>query len=86
MPQLATELAYFDRHRAEWVQQGHEGEWVVVRGNELLGFFPTLEEAYKAGVKKFGPGDILVKEVTVQERVEKIQRAHWRASGQQQAS
>lgn len=32
-----------------------EGEFVVIRGDRILGHYPTSAEAFDAGVKEFGP-------------------------------
>lgn len=79
---MTRELAFFDQNRRHWVEEGHEGEWAVVHDEALLGFFDSLEDAYRQGAQRYGRGDFLVKEVTLTDRVEKIQRASWGKGGQ----
>ena len=81
MDRLTQELALFDSNRRQWVEDGHTGEWAVVHGGALVGFFASFEEAYGEGARQFGREDFLVKEVTLTDRVEKIQRAFWGQGG-----
>jgi hypothetical protein len=60
---LQKELEFFAANRAKWLG-GHRGEFAVVRGEALLGFFPTFAAAYDAGVTEFGLEPFLIREVT----------------------
>ena len=84
MSHLDLESSFYDQERMKWIEQGHEGDWAVVRGTTLLGFYPSLEAAYRAGVEGLGEAEFLVKEVTRQDRIERIQRASWRARGERE--
>ena len=80
---LDVETKYFNSNRAQWIEDGHEDEWAVVRQVELLGFYPSLAEAYAAGVECFGSGiEFLAKRVTPDDPVETIQRVYWGTGGQ----
>ena len=57
-----TETRFFNEHRREWIEEGHEGEWAAVHGTTLLGFFETAEDGYAAGVERFGTGGFLLKQ------------------------
>ena len=75
---LDTELRYFDEHRHAWIREGHEDEWCVIRGRELLGFFDSLSEAYEAGVERFGEGVVfLVKQIRPEDPTATIHRVSW---------
>lgn len=50
---LQDEKAAFEHH-LDALRQDHEGEWAVVRGGEVIGFFPSHEKAYEAGLDRFG--------------------------------
>lgn len=82
---LETETKFFDVNRAQWVADGHEGKWAVVRDSKLLDFYDSLETGYEAGMAAFKPGTFLLKQVTLKDDVETIQRAYWGASGRQRA-
>ncbi len=80
---LEAETKYFDSNRAQWIKDGREDQWAVVRQEELLGFYPSLAKAYAAGVERFGSGsEFLAKQVTPDDPVEIIQRVYWGTGGQ----
>jgi len=64
---LTQETELYEAHKSEWLKR-HRDEFVVVKGSDLLGFFPNFHEAYFAGSEKYGAGtDFLVKRVVPQE-------------------
>lgn len=66
---LAAELRLYDAHRAEWLTQ-YPGHYVVAKGDTILGFHPTFEAAYRAGVREWGVrADFLVKQIVEHEPV-----------------
>ena len=66
---LASELEFYTVHKIEWLKQ-HQGEYVVVRGRDVLGFYPAFNDAYIAGANAWGTGtDFLVKQVLAYEPV-----------------
>jgi hypothetical protein len=66
---LTIETELYEVHKSEWLKT-HRGEFVVVKGHELLGFFAEFHDAYGAGVEKYGVDeDFLVKRVVSQEPV-----------------
>jgi hypothetical protein len=66
---LATEVAFYAEHKAEWLE-GHSGQYVVAQDRNVLGFYDSWENAFKAGVVAFGVRrDFLVKQVLAREPV-----------------
>jgi len=66
---LTAELELYEAHKSEWLRT-HRDEFVVVKGNDTLGFFADFHQAYRAGVEKYGvDADFLVKRVVPQEPV-----------------
>ena len=66
---LATELEVYAAHKNEWLQE-HSGEYVVVKGSTVLGFYAAWEQALRAGVEAFGVReDFLVRQVLAREPV-----------------
>jgi hypothetical protein len=64
---LSVEIDFYETQKSEWLQD-HRDEFVVLKGTDLLGFFPNFHEAYFAGSEKYGAGtDFLVKRVVPQE-------------------
>jgi hypothetical protein len=65
---LQQELAFFEQHRAEYVSR-FPGLFVLIKGQEMHGPFPTAETAYEAGLNRYGLEPFLVKQVLRDEPV-----------------
>ena len=65
---LADDLATYRAHLAEMAKE-HEGEYVLIREGEIIGFFPDSSSAVREGYRRFGIVPFLAKEVTATERV-----------------
>lgn len=60
---LKEELRLFDQHRQEWVRS-NPGDFVVVVGSKLVGFYPDYESAFRSGLSVAGLGkSFLVRQV-----------------------
>lgn len=59
---LARELATYDARKTDLLE-GHEGEWVVIGGDEILGTWPTYEEALDKGYSRYGLHPFLAKQL-----------------------
>jgi len=66
---LTAELEFYESQKSEWFKK-HQGEFVVIKGTELLDFFEDFHSAFCAGAEKYGVGaDFLVKRVALQEPI-----------------
>jgi hypothetical protein len=66
---LMTELRVFENHKPEWLKS-NPGQFVVIVGSNVVGFFKDYETAFKAGLKKVGIAqNFLVKQVWADEPV-----------------
>ena len=63
---LEKERQYFSKHHAELISR-HLGKVVLVKDEELIGAFNTIEEALAEGARRFGLTPFLVREVTASE-------------------
>jgi hypothetical protein len=52
----------------------HEGKFVLIRGDEVVDFFASYEDAIKDGYRRFGLEHFLVKQVQAIEAVQFITR------------
>jgi hypothetical protein len=66
---LEKERKYFSEHLAELISQ-YSGKFVVVKGDELIGTFNTIEDALGEGARRFGLQPFLVRQVTTAEVTE----------------
>jgi hypothetical protein len=65
---LEAEARIYDENRAAWTASGHVGEFVLIIGSHPE-FFPTLGDAYRAGIDRVGDTDFFVKRVTKEREV-----------------
>jgi hypothetical protein len=66
---LAAELEVYALHKGAWLR-GHPGQYVAIKGDKVLDFYPTFEAAYSAGAGAWGVDtDFLVKQVIEHEPV-----------------
>ena len=60
---LEKELAFFEIKKAELLQN-YAGKFALIQGEEFIDAFDTAENAYNAGVEKFGKNPFLIKRIT----------------------
>jgi len=68
---LKDELAFYEQHKPGLLKT-HPGQYVLVKGADLIGVFPTQSEAYKEGFRRFGRASFLVKKVEEKEFAEQV--------------
>jgi hypothetical protein len=52
--QIETEWNFFRREWPRLLAEGREGQWVLIKGEEIAGFYDTADEAITAGHARFG--------------------------------
>ena len=65
---LDAERIFFESHKQEWLGE-HVGQYVLVKGSDLIGMYPDAQTAYSKGLAHFGLQPFLVKEVREEEPV-----------------
>ena len=70
---LADEARTFNDNVEAWSAK-HGGEFVLLRGTTLIGFFPTYEKALEAGYERFGLAPFFVREIRYSPRPRFITR------------
>ena len=71
---LNREQAVYDANLSRWLPD-HEGEYVLIKGDEVGGFYESRDEALTAGYSRFGIGPLFVKQVSPSEPVHHIPSA-----------
>ncbi|MFI5454376.1 MAG: hypothetical protein ACHRXM_02905 [Isosphaerales bacterium] len=64
---LAEEVRTYEAHLPGWANR--EGQFVVIRGRDVLGFYPRHEQALEAGYDQLGSGPFLVKQILAHEPI-----------------
>jgi hypothetical protein len=71
---LGREQAVYEANLPRWLAD-HEGEYVLIKGKEVDGFYGSRDEALAAGYSRFGIGPLFVKHVSPSEPVHQIPNA-----------
>jgi hypothetical protein len=50
---LAAEWETYRREVGRLIAEGHEGKWVLIKGDEVVGLFASAEQAHDAGSQRF---------------------------------
>ena len=69
---LEKELETFQKHLPEWAE--YEGKFVLIRGDNVAGFYTSYEDALKEGYEKFKLEPFLVKQINAIEQVHFVSR------------
>lgn len=59
---LQKEREFFDKHIAEW-RSTHLGEFVLIKDEQVVGFYSSLTQACDEGIKRFGLKDFFVEQI-----------------------
>jgi len=63
---LEKEKKFFDGQKNELLKH-HEGQFALIKGEKIHGFFPTEQEAFKKGIEIFGLEDMFIKQILKEE-------------------
>ena len=61
--ELEVELATYQRELPRLLQEGHEGKYVLIHGDQVDSLWPDEDAAYEAGCERFGIAPFLVQQV-----------------------
>lgn len=59
---LEHESRVFDQHIEEW-RRGRLGKFVLIKGDDVVGFFDSLDKAFTVGTGRFGLEPFLVRQI-----------------------
>ena len=62
MDDLAREYAVYESQREE-LEAACTGKFVLIKGEEVVGTYDTLDDALRVAVKRFGRGPYLIEEI-----------------------
>lgn len=65
---LQKELDYFTHNKDEFLKH-YKGQFVLIKGNTLIGGYTTEQEAYQAGVSRYGSETFFIKQVLEDEPI-----------------
>jgi hypothetical protein len=59
---LEQERKFYEQHRKELLAE-HAGLYALIKGEEMIGAFATLREAYEHGIGRFGNIPMLIRQI-----------------------
>ena len=62
MIELDREIAAYETMRAD-LENSHMGDWALVFNENLIGVYPSFDEAAQAAVRGFGRGPYLIRQI-----------------------
>jgi hypothetical protein len=63
---VAQEIATY-RSRLPELLRDHEGQFVLIKGTDIVGFFPDFSAALREGYRRFGVVPLLVQQIVASE-------------------
>ena len=69
---LEREMETYKKKLPEWGE--HEGKFVLIRGEDVVDFFATYEDAIKDGYRRFELDPFLVKQIRAVEQIQQVTR------------
>lgn len=68
MAELEIERGVYLKNLDEW-RRSHEGEFVLIKGSDVIGFFESLEEAFNKGTSLYQLEPFFVQRISPKDRV-----------------
>src|SRR5262245_40389996 len=69
---IATEWEVYRREVGRLLALGHEGHWVLIKGEQIIGVWPTEAEADQVRLQRFLMEPVLIKQVLTREPILRI--------------
>jgi hypothetical protein len=63
----ATEWNFYRREVGRLLAQGHEGKWVLIKGEEIIGIWDSQEEAEAMALERYLMQHVLIRQVLSRE-------------------
>jgi hypothetical protein len=73
----STEWNFYRREVGRLLAEGHEGKWVLIKGEEIIGMWDRREDAFAAATERYLNEPCLVKQVLV---IEPVLKLSWRVA------
>ena len=67
--ELKSEYNYFQSHLDDFVKE-HLNEFVLIKGEKVIAFFTSYEQALRNGLKRFGNVPFFIKAVKKEEEIQ----------------
>jgi hypothetical protein len=62
MSPIQDEIAAYEAIQSR-LEAEHKGEWILMRNRQVIGLFPSFEQAAAEGLRQFGRSSYLIREI-----------------------
>jgi hypothetical protein len=66
---IATEWNFYRKQVGRLLAQGHEGKWLLIKGEEIIGIWGTEQQAKALQTQRFLMQDVLLKQICEREPI-----------------
>jgi len=66
---IATEWNFYRKQVGRLLAEGHEGRWVLIKGEEIIGIWDTEKEADQVRVQRYLMQDVLLMQILEREPI-----------------
>jgi hypothetical protein len=75
---LSTEWNFYRREVGRLLAEGHEGRWLLIKGEEIIGIWATREEAFAEQTARYPRVPSLVRQILAAEPLLRLStRIYW---------
>jgi hypothetical protein len=77
---IAAEWNFYRREVGRLLAEGHEGKWVLIKGEQIVGLHEAFQGAYQVALEKYLMQPVLIQQVRTREPILRV-RGHnlpWR--------
>jgi hypothetical protein len=78
---LYQEWELYRREVGRLLSEGHEGRWILIKGEAIIGIWDTHDEAREAALDKYLLQPCLIHQILTRERVIRTPSRIWRCLG-----
>lgn len=65
-----TEIGVYEKNRDQWLGQGLDGCFAVIKGDKVIATTPTYEEAVRVGIEKTRSREFFIQRIQPADTVE----------------
>ncbi len=66
---ITTEWNVYRREVARLLAEGHEGKWIMIKGDQIIGIWNTQEEVDRVRIERYLMQPVLLKQILAREPV-----------------
>ena|ERR1700722_2726016 len=74
---IGQEWNYYRREVGRLLDEGHEGRWILIKGEETIGIWNTQDEAHAVSLAKFLMQNCLIHQILRREPLIKMSWRFW---------